>query len=52
MSDTTNQTPPWITRTALARQSMRAVDKIADPSERRAAFNRHMATYPPGIGRV
>lgn len=47
-SKTTTYTP---SRRALAARSLRAVDKITDPDQRRTAFARHMAQFEPVIGR-
>ncbi len=38
-------------RRALATRSLRAVDRISDPSQRSTAFALHMAKFEPVIGR-
>lgn len=40
---------PTPSRSALAARSMAAVDRIADTEQRRQAFARHMAEFPPLI---
>lgn len=42
----------WLTPSTLAARSMRAVERTTDPEERRVAFTRHMAQFPPLIGRL
>ena len=54
---TTNQTQqqepaPWLPTSTIAAQSMRAVEQISDPDERRVAFAQHMEQFPPTIGRL
>lgn len=39
-------------RSALAARSLAAVERIADPERRSAAFSRHMAQFPPVIARL
>lgn len=39
-------------RSAQAVRSLRQVDRITDPAERRKAFARHMERFPPTIARV
>lgn len=57
--DMTGRTTSMTTRTSdvwrpsvstLASRSLRAVDRIEDRAEQRAAFARHMQQFPPTIG--
>ena len=41
---------PWLNRSARAAQSMRAVCRISDTEERRAALARYREQFPPLIG--